>query len=251
MNSKKGILRIGTSGIALQSGGKGRFPAEFQDKSRLHYYSTLFNSLEINSTFKKIPMPSTLEKWSLDVTNDFQFTIKVWNEITHQKQVNFTSQDVRKFLSVVNNIGAKKGCLLIQFPGSITYEYYKQVSKLLRCIQKEDAQNLWPKAVEFRSPTWYNSKTYEMLAKMNAAMVLHDMPKSKILQPEGDAGFIYYRFHGPKGDYRGSYTDEFLEEQATNTRKFLKEGKDVYVYFNNTMGNAYENAQHFKALIEP
>ena len=247
MNPNKGILRIGTSGIALR-GSKETFPPEFQQSSRLHYYSTLFNTLEVNSTFKKIPMLSTLEKWSLDVADNFQFTIKVWKEITHAKQLDFSSEDVSRFVSVANHIGIPKGCLLIQFPASITYEYHKHVNKLLRCFQNADDQNLWRKAVEFRSPTWDNSPTYKMLNTLNASMVLQDMPKSKNLQPVGKDDFVYYRFHGPNGDYRDSYTNEFLQEQAENIRGLLKQGKDVYAYFNNTMGDAYENALYLKVL---
>ncbi len=249
MSEQKGILRIGTSGIALP-GSKETFPAEFRDKSRLHYYSSLLNTLEVNSTFYKIPLPSTLEKWSLDVPADFQFTIKVWKEITHVKQLDFNQQDVKTFVSVANHIGVKKGCLLIQFPGSITDEYYKQVVKLLRCLHNANGENNWRVAVEFRNTTWYNSKTYKLLNTLNSSMVLHDMPKSKKLQSEGSAGFSYYRFHGPKGDYRGSYTDEFLGEQAENIQKHLNHGTDVYAYFNNTMGNAYENAMHLKVLLQ-
>ena len=73
-NQSKGILRIGTSGIVVP-GSKPSFPDEFKNKSRLSYYASLFNTLEVNSSFKKPPMPSTLEKWRDDVSEDFQFTI--------------------------------------------------------------------------------------------------------------------------------------------------------------------------------
>ena len=85
IKQSNGILRIGTSGIVVP-GNKLSFPAAFQHKSRLNYYSSLFNTLEINSTFYKVPMQSTFEKWSLDVPEQFQFTIKLWREITHVKK---------------------------------------------------------------------------------------------------------------------------------------------------------------------
>lgn len=249
MNQGKGIFRIGTSGIVVP-GSKETFPLQFQDKSRLHYYSTLLNTLEVNSTFKKIPMPWTLKKWSLDVPDDFEFTIKFWKEITHVKQLNIDLQHINTFVNIVNNIGAKKGCLLIQFPGSITAEYRKQVAQILNVISTVDDENNWRKAVEFRSVSWYNNETYKLLDSLHASMVLHDMPKSKNLEPRGTPAFIYYRFHGPKGDYGGSYTGAFLFEQAVHIRSLLKQGKDVYAYFNNTMGDACENAMYLKALVE-
>ena len=65
-----GILRIGTSNIVVP-GTKQTFPEAFRIKSRLHYYASLFNTLEVNSSFYKVPMASTFEKWSLDVPEIF------------------------------------------------------------------------------------------------------------------------------------------------------------------------------------
>ena len=50
------------------------------------------------------------------------------------------------------------------------------------------------------------------------------------------------RFHGEKGDYRGGYTDEYLQEQAAYIKDWQAEGKQVFAYFNNTMGDAVQNA---------
>jgi uncharacterized protein YecE (DUF72 family) len=247
-NQPKGVLRIGTSGIVVP-GSKETFPAAFQDKSRLSYYSSLFNTLEINSTFKKIPMLSTFEKWALDVGDEFQFTIKLWKEITHVKRLNINLDNIDVFFEAANHIGDKKGCLLIQFPASITAEYSSNIEQILQRLQQLDTENKWRKAIELRSVSWYNSDTYKLLDTYNASLVLQDMPKSKKLDVEGYTDFFYFRFHGPKGDYRGSYSNDFLDEQAEKIRNLLNSGKDVYAYFNNTMGNAFENAMSLKAAV--
>lgn len=249
INQTKGIFRMGTSGIVVP-GNKQTFPAEFKLSSRLNYYASLFNTLEVNSTFKKIPMLTTLEKWSLEVPAEFRFTIKLWREITHIKQLNTNLDNIDTFLNAANHIGDKKGCLLIQFPGSITASYMDQVDKILQRLNDLDPQNSWQKAVEFRDVSWYADQTYEVLNKYDTSMVLHDMPKSKNLILNKEAKFVYFRFHGPKGDYRGSYADDFLEEQAAKIRSALRDGKDVYAYFNNTMGDAFENAMSLKAMVE-
>ena len=248
-NQKRGILRIGTSGVVVP-GSKETFPAEFRLKSRLNYYSSLFNTLEINSTFQKIPMISTFEKWSLDVPEDFRFTIKLWKEITHVKQLKIDFQNIENFLTAASHIGNKKGCLLIQFPGSITTEYKSEVENILQRLQLLDFDNQWRKAIEFRSVTWYCSETYKFINAMGATIVLHDMPKSKNLELDEASKFSYVRFHGPKGDYRGGYSLDFLKTQAKKIDNWLNDGKDVYVYFNNTMGDAFENAISLKGMIE-
>lgn len=249
IKESKGIFRIGTSGIVVP-GPRQSFPAEFQSGSRLNYYSSLFNTLEINSTFQKIPMPTTFEKWSLDVSSDFKFTIKLWKEITHVKKLDIDLENIDTFFKAANHIGNKKGCVLVQFPGSITAEYISQVEQILLRLQKLDDKNEWRKAIEFRSETWYSKQTNELLNRYDASIVLHDMPKSKNFVPNEGVKFIYCRFHGSTGDYRGSYSCDFLEEQGENIRGWLNDGYDIYVYFNNTMGDAFGNAMFLKSIVE-
>jgi len=244
----KGILRIGTSNIVLP-GSKQTFPEAYREKSRLHYYSSLFNSLEVNSSFYKVPMRSTFEKWSQDVPEDFRLTLKLWREITHAKNLAFDLNHIVHFLKAAEGIGYKKGCLLIQFPGKISLEYYNQVEKILERLHEIDPENEWQKAVEFRNTNWYVSETYELLDSYQASLVLHDIPKSKNFEINKGAQFVYVRFHGPKGDYRDSYSNEFLETQFQQIQTWLKTGKHVNVYFNNTIGNAFENAGYLKSLI--
>jgi uncharacterized protein YecE (DUF72 family) len=242
----KGILRVGTSGIALQ-GTKVHFPAEFKDKSRLHYYSTIFNSIEINSSFYKIPRLQTLQKWSAETTRDFCFTLKLWKEITHCKQLRFDADNIRLFLEAASGVSVK-GCLLIQFPGKITFDYFNEVENILQAITTADNSKQWRIAVEFRHASWYTGETNELLNEHQATSVLQDHSKTKNLEPAENSNFYYFRFHGPKGNYRGSYDDDFLGEQASIIREILATGKDVFAYFNNTMGDAYGNARMLAKL---
>jgi uncharacterized protein YecE (DUF72 family) len=246
---KRGILRIGTSNIVLPF-SKESFPDAFKHKSRLNYYSSIFNTIEINSTFKKIPRLLTFEKWVDDVPERFQFTIKLSKEITHIKELNARFDILQNFINAANHLGNKKGCLLIQFPGKITSEYRQDVEEIIMNIDKVDSQNKWRKAVEFRSSTWYTERTQEFLNRYQTALVRHDMSKSANLNLDETASFHYFRFHGPTGDYKGSYSEQFLEEQALKIKALLINKKDVYAYFNNTMGDAFKNALTLKENVE-
>jgi len=245
----KGSLRIGTSNIVVP-GARQSFPVEFQQKSRLHFYASLFNTLEINSSFYKVPMLSTFQKWALDVPEKFEFTVKLWRDITHVKNLNTDLENIERFLEAADGLGKKKGCLLVQFPGKISLEYYTQVEQILRKIHTSERQNKWRMAVEFRSPTWYVSETHELLDEYGASLVLHDIPKSKNSEPNKAAKFVYIRFHGPKGDYRGSYSDQFLQEKFERMNNWLNHGKDVYAYFNNTIGSALENVMTLRDIAK-
>jgi uncharacterized protein YecE (DUF72 family) len=245
----KGILKIGTSNITLP-GNRSTFPPAFQQKSRLHYYASLFNTLEVNSSFYKLPMPATFEKWSNDVPKNFRFSLKLWKEITHVKDLKIDLKKIDQFFSAANFIGDKKGCLLIQFPGKINLGYYRQIEKILHRIQRVNHLQPWKVVVEFRNADWYVSETMELLDEYNSSFVLHDIKKGKNQDVNKNADVVYIRYHGPQGDYRGSYPDSFLLEQAGKIKRWLISGLDVYAYFNNTIGNAFENARTLMAMTE-
>jgi uncharacterized protein YecE (DUF72 family) len=241
MNENAGIkFYSGISGLQLPI-PKYSYPPEFQESSRLTYYASIFNSIEFNSSFYKVPQAKTVVKWYESVGDNFRFTFKLWKQVTHEKGLTFDEQDVELFLRNISGAGKKKGCLLIQMPPSSGKENMQQLVKLLHTIQTSDESHGWSVAIEFRNSSWYQEDVYEMLNFYKAAMVIHDKKGSGAPMVNTDADFIYVRFHGPTGNYRGTYTDDFLYEYSGYIKSWLEDGKTVYAYFNNTMGDAYQN----------
>src|ERR1700712_1218858 len=136
--SDNGAFYSGTSGLVLPVPNKQLYPPQFQDKSRLTYYASLFNSIEINSSFYKVPQASTVKKWATEVPDGFRFTFKLWRDITHNKGLAFNPADVDRFIRVINEAGDKKGSLLIQFPPSVMVASFNQLEHLLMSIQDAD-----------------------------------------------------------------------------------------------------------------
>ncbi len=213
MPSNNELFYSGTSGLDLPV-PRSQYPAEFQGKSRLHYYASLFNSLEINSIFYKLPRSSTVVNWAESVPANFRFTCKVSKTITHVKGLQFAVKDVDDFMKAVENIGEKKGCLLAQFPPSLKIEKLDQLQRLLETLGEATHNSGWKLAVEFRDPSWYEREVQELLEEYNAAMVIQDIPKSATPLSYAKGDFIYLRFHGPEPRYRGDYSDEFLRRYA-------------------------------------
>ena len=227
--------------MALPVPNKAEYPLEFQNGSRLAYYSHLFNSIEINSSFYKIPMARTVAKWTAEVPDGFRFTYKLWRDITHVKDLLFKEDDVHRFMQVINTAVDKKGCLLVQFPPKLGLSAFRQVERLLINVREADPEYDWAVFLEFRKAHWYTEETHQMLEKYNANIVLHDKAGSQMDFIEQDGLNVYLRFHGPGGNYRGSYSEDFLYEYAQYVRSWLEDGKTVYAYFNNTMGDAVKN----------
>lgn len=238
----------GLSGLQLPI-PKYLFPPPYENASRLTYYASIFNSIEFNSSFYKIPQPATVAKWAASVPEQFRFTLKLWKGITHNKSLDFKEEDVVAFINSVNSVQDKKGCLLIQFPPSLGREYSSQLENLLSCITDSDPAQDWKVAVEFRNTSWYQENVYDLLDFHKATMVIQDIPKSAtpLLTPKSD--FVYLRFHGPTGNYRESYSEDFLKEYAFLINEWKEEGKTVFVYFNNTMGDAYNNLEFLNNVV--
>ena len=245
---KKGTFRSGTSGLVLAEPNKLAYPKEFQDKSRLEYYASQFNSIEINSSFYKISRCQTYTNWAAMVPDDFQFTVKLWQGITHEES--YEQADLEKFFAAIDCLGKKKGCLLIQFAAKTKMDF-SGFDGLLESIRMLDPEEHWRIAVEFRHTVWYEKEIFEIMDEFHAGLVLHDMPKCPPPEVNQNVDFIYIRFHGEKGDYRGGYSDDFLKSKAKQIQKWMKAGKDVYVYFNNTAGDAAANLKTLNELVGP
>lgn len=237
-------FHAGTSGLLI-SMPKRDFPPQHQEKSRLAFYAQYQNSIEINSSFYKLPQIKTTIRWATEVPDNFRFTFKLWKEITHQKNLLFNAGDIERFLQSIAGAMEKKGCLLVQFPPSLQASAFPQLQELILLLKNSS----WPIAMEFRHPSWYKDAVYEFLNTQNIALVIQDMPKSATPLKITSDDFVYLRFHGPSGNYKGSYSESFLYEYASYIHEWLQEGKTIYVYFNNTAGAALENLELLKQYL--
>ncbi len=234
----------GTSGLQIAIPKRSFLPAQ-QHLSRLAFYALHESSIEINGSFYKIPQAKTISRWVTEVPAAFRFTFKLWKAITHKKNLLFNVSDLERFMEVLEPAKFNKGCLLVQFPPGLQAGAQPQLEELLSLLKTFD----WPVSVEFRHLSWYTDNIYELLKSHQAAMVLQDMPKSASpLRLTADK-LVYVRFHGPSGDYKGSYSDSFLYEYAGYIHEWQQEGRQVYVYFNNTAGAALQNLHMLKHYL--
>lgn len=249
MKESSPIYYSGTSGLLLPVRNKLFYPEEFTDKSRLCFYGSLMNSIEINSSFYKTPMASTVRKWADEVPYDFRFSFKLSKQITHNKDLAFDPDEVKRFMEVISSVGDKKGCLLVQFPPSVRINNLKQLAHLISVLHDRNPGGEWNIAIEFRHVSLYQDDVYRLLEDYGIGMVIQDKPPAATPIMETDLPFVYLRFHGPGGSYRGSYEDDLLYEYAGYIRDWIASGKTVYTYFNNTMGDAVNNLYKLKDFV--
>jgi len=192
-------------------------------------------------------MKQTEARWAQSVHDNFRFTFKLFREITHAKNLDFDKTLINTFMDTIAHADPKKGCVLIQFPPSLKSDQLHRVDNLLHLMNNTAYR--WPIAVEFRDRSWHHTDVYNMLESHNAALVLQDIPKSATPMVLTASEMVYVRFHGPAGNYDGSYTKAFLQEYAGYVKEWMDDGRTVYVYFNNTKGDAFNNLITFRQFV--
>ncbi|NPV03622.1 MAG: DUF72 domain-containing protein [Syntrophaceae bacterium] len=211
----------------------------------LAYYSARFRCLEVNSTFYRLPLESTLARWRDLVPAGFVFAVKASRYITHIKRLGEPSATVGPFLERIRTLGVKLGPILFQLPARFPFNG-ELLESFCHTLDKG-----FRYAFEFRDPGWFRDETYDILKKRGAAFCIYDF--AGLRSPDTvTADFVYIRLHGPlKEPYRGKYPDSFLQERADAIRGWLGEGRAVYVFFDNTMeGDAVRDALKLADLLE-
>ena len=237
-------LYIGCSGFTNRDWKGFFFPEELPSKEQLNFYSTQFNSVEINSSFYRRPRLQTLQNWYERTGEDFKFFIKIPKTITHIKRLKATAAETADFCSHVHEgIREKLAGFLFQLPPSFHYseEHVEQV------IETVDSGFL--NVVEFRHKSWWNDEILEALKDKNIVFsgvsFPKDLPNDLIINNDKSA---YYRLHGVPVLFKSEYSEEELEKLATEIKKARQE---VFVFFNNTWGTAaLTNALYLKKLLE-
>lgn len=249
---KKGKISVGTSGWVYPHWEGIFYPKELSSKDKLKYYSKHFKTAEVNYSFYHLPKPSTYKNWYSQTPGDFLFSVKASRFITHIKRLKGVKRAWKMFIKNTLGVKEKLGPILFQFSPSFkaTEENIKRLRELFSELLREQFSKNLRFAFEFRDKSWCNKKIYNLLKKYNSAWVIADSPnypKAETLT----ADFVYVRMHGSKVLFSSKYTKKELEDLTKKIRKWLKQNKDVYVYFNNdAFGHAIENAKTLEALLK-
>jgi uncharacterized protein YecE (DUF72 family) len=242
-------LFIGTSGWTYSSWKGTFYPEDLPSRDYLAFYSREFESTEVNYSFYHLPRPSTYEKWAAQVPDEFIFALKASRFITHVKRLVDVKEAWARFVQNAQVLASRLGPVLLQFPPSFRSDR-RTLAAFLRGAQRSAPKSYPLRLVfEFRHESWFSGLTYALLRRCNAALCIADSPR----YPRRDvltADFVYLRFHGRTNLFASKYTDAELAEEAMQITRYLRDGLDVYVYFNNdALGHAVENARTLKRLV--
>jgi uncharacterized protein YecE (DUF72 family) len=239
---KRGIIYIGTSGWHYAHWVGPFYPEHMPSGEFLSYYTSHFETVEINNTFYHLPSIQTLQDWRAGTPKDFLFACKGSRFISHMKKLKDPRPSIKRFFQTIEVLGKKLGPILFQLPPRWR----------INMTRLDDFLKVLPKkycfAFEFRDESWFDQTIFDLLAKNNAGFCLYNLAGR--WSPEVvTADFVYIRLHGPDGPYQGEYDGKILRTWAKKCVKWSSEGKDVYCYFDNDQkGYAVKNAMKLKQM---
>ncbi len=232
--------RIGTSGWSYSHWISIFYPENLDRRKWLSFYASHFDTVEVNSTFYRLPFENMVKGWVNKTPDDFSFSVKGWRLITHKKKLRNVDEDVEIFMKRMSIFGSKLEVILWQLPPSL-----KKDVVLLREFLSLLPRNV-KHAVEFRHSSWFDDDIYQLLEEYGIALCIADSMKFRSPWVK-TASFVYARFHGPEKLYASGYSREQLEEFARNLKRL---DSDSFVYFNNDFGGyALENARTLKEIL--
>jgi len=237
-----GRIRVGCSGWQYRDWRGVVYPAELPARDQFGYYTTLFDTVELNTTFYRLPSATTVEAWAAAAPAGFVYALKLGQFGSHRMKLRDAGSWLPNHLDRARRLGASLGPTLVQLPPRWTRntERLDEFLSEANCLAGELR---W--AVELRDPSWLHGDTYEVLRHHRAALCLHDMLPDHPFELTTD--WTYLRFHGPDAQHRryhGRYTGRRLWRRAEQLSEWVASGCDVYAYFNNDYeGHAVADAR--------
>jgi len=242
---KKKIF-IGTSGFVYDHWSNGVFyPPDIPKTKWFEYYSQYFNTVEINSTFYRLPSLKTFSNWYNRTPKDFVFVLKGSRYITHIRKLTDCLEPVKTFFKMAKALKEKLVMVLWQLPPGFSKDKFKLNDFSILLKRFLPILNVF----EFRNKSWFCREIYDFLQDNNLGLCHTDWPGIPKDLPL-TSSFLYLRRHGSQGSYSSSYSSRELKSDASKILKHNKHGKEAFVFFNNdAYGYAIKNAMTLKDII--
>ena len=244
---------VGTMGWAYQDWNGVFYPEGMAAKEAISQYATVFETVEIDSTFYGTPREATVKQWRDAVPDGFTFCPKVPRLITHDMGLVDVAEPLREFVQVMANLGEKLGVILLQMPPSFTRENLPDLERFLPTLEtvKENAAKF---AIEFRHASLIGEDVNALLTQHNVALAATDYSRTPARYEE-TTDFVYVRLighHGayeshsaPQGDHSGR-----IKRWADKLKASAATGKSAWVLCNDDYeGYAPFTANRVKAML--
>jgi uncharacterized protein YecE (DUF72 family) len=210
-------LHVGTSGYSYKEWKGNFYPEDLPAKEMLSYYSRRLPAVEINNTFYRLPQPNMIENWRDQVPENFRFSIKATQRITHIKRLKNCTDETKYLLETAALLEARLGVILFQLPPNSKKDAERLKEFLALIPQTHRA------AFEFRHESWFDNEIFDLLRAHNSALVTSDTDEQPLDEIISTADWGYLRLR------RTSYEDSALHEWMDRIQK--QSWQDAFIFF--------------------
>ncbi|HEX2413046.1 MAG TPA: DUF72 domain-containing protein [Solirubrobacteraceae bacterium] len=237
-------VRIGCSGWNYADWRERVYPKGLPATRWLEYYATLFDTVEVNSTFYRLPRREAVARWVEQTPPEFVFAVKASQYLTHFKRLTDLDRGVQRFYNAIAPLAEspKLGPVLWQLPERFT----RDVPRLAAAL---DALPRGRHAFEFRHESWFTDAVLDLLRWHGVALAIGHHPARPWQPWVTTTDWSFVRFHYGRGR-RGNYSESELRQLTPGVGE-LAEAGDVFAFFNNDWeAFAVRNALRLRRLLE-
>jgi len=210
-------LHVGTSGYSYKEWKGNFYPEDLPAKEMLSFYSRRLPAVEINNTFYRLPQPAMVENWKAQVPEEFRFSIKATQRITHIKRLKNCAEETKYLLDTAALLGERLGVVLFQLPPNSKKDS-ERLKDFLACLPATVRS-----AFEFRHESWFDDETFGLLRQQNCALVVSDTDEKPLHEITSTADWGYLRLRKTNYDQ-----DDLVDWMA---RVQNQKWNDAFVFF--------------------
>jgi uncharacterized protein YecE (DUF72 family) len=220
-------VHVGCSGWNYKDWRGGVYPPGVPARQWLEHYSRLFETVEVNATFYRLPSRDAVARWAKETPEHFVFAVKASRYLTHVKRLTGVAEGVKTFYERLEPLieADRLGPILWQLPETFRRDDGRLAGALAQLPSGRHA-------FEFRHPSWFVPEVYLLLREHDVALVIGDHPDRGFQTYERTAGWRYIRLHYGSRGRRGNYSEKELEAWAERIHRWRADGA-IFVYFNN------------------
>jgi uncharacterized protein YecE (DUF72 family) len=236
---------IGCSGWNYPHWREVVYPKGLPARRWLSHYATLFDTVEINTTFYRLAKPEAVARWVQETPPEFVFAAKASRYMTHMKRLTELDPGLARYYDAIEPLAEspKLGPVLWQFPPN----FHRDEDRLANALAILPAGR---HTFEFRHRSWFTPDVLELLRAYGAALAYGDHPERPWQPLELTTDWTFIRFHYGHRGRRGNYSKTELDEWAERIRAWARR-RDVFAYFNNDWeGFAVENGRYLLRRLD-
>jgi uncharacterized protein YecE (DUF72 family) len=240
-------VHVGCSGWQYRDWRNGAFyPPKLPQRRWLEHYASVFDTVEVNSTFYRLAKPQAVARWVAETPTGFVFTVKASRYLTHIRRLADMAEGIERFYAAIEPLAGspKLGPVLWQLPGTFRRDEDRLAEALAVLPPGRHC-------FEFRDESWFTADVLEILRAYGVALVYGDHPARPWQPLELTADWTFVRFHYGHRGRRGNYSETELREWAARLDE-VRAQAELFVYFNNDWeAFAPRNALRLRALLRP